>query len=158
MGFSFAGFIIAAAVFAPNLLFIFFPPGNVPEGLKDKGAFFTVLERLGQAGCIVLLLISRDSFSSLSVNLWFLLMAFCIVAYYCLWIRYIALGRGFYLLFKPHAMIPVPMAVFPVLAFAFAAVLGRSVWLGIAVILLAIGHIANSLHTYKLVKKTEPEK
>ncbi len=152
MGFSITGFIIAAVIFAPNLLFIKFPPKNAPEGLKDAGIVFVVLERAGQAGCLVLLSILKDNFNGLTLNVWFVLMIICIIAYYCLWIRYILVGRTFALLFQPLAGIPVPMAIFPVLAFAFAALLGRSVCLGVAVIILAMGHFANSWHTYKQLK------
>jgi hypothetical protein len=152
MGFSITGFIIASVIFAPNLLFFRFPPKDAPEGLKDAGIVFVILERAGQAGCLVLLSILKDNFSGLTLNVWFVLLIICIIAYYCLWIRYIVLGYAFALLFQPLVGIPVPMAIFPVLAFAFAAVLGRSVWLGVAVILLAIGHFVNSWKTYKQLK------
>ena len=157
MGFSITGFIIAAIIFAPNLFMIKFPPKNTPEGLKDAGLLFVILERAGQAGCIILLLISKDNFAHLTVNVWFVLMALCIIIYDCLWIRYIARGHEFALLFQPFACIPIPMAVFPVFAFAFAAIIGRSIWLGIAVILLAAGHFVNSWHTYQFLKKEKPE-
>jgi hypothetical protein len=42
------------------------------------------------------------------------------------------------------------MAIFPVFAFGFAALWGKSIYLGLAVIILAIGHFVNSWYTYKL--------
>ncbi len=152
MGFSVAGFLIALAILIPNLLVWLFPPEKVPEGLKDSGFIFTLLERTGQIGCLLLLCISKDSFSPLTVNPPFVLMVLCILAYYSLWTRYVVKGRRFSLLFEPFKFIPIPMAVLPVLAFAFAAMLGESLWLGAAVVFLAAGHFANSWHTYTLVR------
>lgn len=142
--------LIVAAILAPNILMIMLPPRNVPEGIKDAGALFIVLERLGQAGCFILPVISRDYFLR-GPDVFFFLMAVFIAAYWALWVRY-AFGREFKLLFMTLFFIPVPMAVFPVMAFAFAALWGRSPWLGIAAAFLAVGHIVNSLHSYGYVK------
>jgi hypothetical protein len=149
MGFSITGLIIAILIFAPNLLMLLFPAKNVPAELKDAGKLYTVLERIGQIGCILLLCLAGDYFGHFAVNVWLVLMVICIALYYGLWLRYVIKGQDFLLLFCPLLFVPVPMAVFPVLAFAFAAVAGQFLWLGIAVVLLAIGHFANSLHTYK---------
>lgn len=152
MGFSIIGLRIAVFIFLPNLLFVLFPPKNVPAGLKDAGIIFTVLERIGQAGCLVILIISEVNYQNANIDIWFILMALCIILYYSLWIRYVAKGHDFSLGFKPLLFLPIPMAVFPVFAFLFAALWGESIYLGTAVVLLAIGHFVNSWHTYKLIK------
>jgi hypothetical protein len=77
-------------------------------------------------------------------------MVLCIIAYYSLWIRYVIKGKDFSLCFKPLGLLPIPMAIFPVFAFGFAALWEKSIYLGLAVIILAIGHFVNSWHTYKL--------
>jgi hypothetical protein len=152
MGFSIIGLLIAVFIFLPNVLFIIFPPKNVPDGLKDAGIVFTVLERIGQAGCLVLLVMSKENYQDVIINRWFVLMVLCIIAYYCLWIRYVVKGHYFSLAFMPVLLLPIPMAIFPVLAFVFAALWGKSIFLGSAVVLLAIGHFVNSWHTYKFIK------
>lgn len=152
MGFSIIGLLIAIFIFLPNVLFIIFPPKNVPVGLKDAGIIFTVLERIGQAGCLVILVMSKENYQNVIINSWFVLMALCVIAYYCLWIRYVVEGHYFSFAFKPFLLLPIPMAIFPVLAFGLAALWGKSIYLGIAVIILAIGHFVNSWHTYELTK------
>lgn len=147
MGFSKLGFMIAVAVFAPNLLMIIFPPRNMPAEIKDAGVLFTVFERIGQIACLTLLVISKSHFESRSISIWIILAMLCMATYYSLWIRYVALGREFSLLFKFYT-IPIPMAVLPVLMFGFIAVWGKSIPLGAAAVLFSIGHIANSLHTF----------
>lgn len=150
MGFSIIGLCIATFIFLPNLLFIIYPPKNVPKELMDAGILFTVLERIGQVGCIVILVISKVNYQNISIDYCFTLMVLCIIAYYSLWIRYVIKGKDFSLCFKPLGFLPIPMAIFPVFAFGFAALWGKSIYLGIAVIILAIGHFVNSWHTYKL--------
>lgn len=147
MGFSLIGLAISIIIFAPNLLAIILPPKDVPKA-KDAHIVFTILERLGQAGCMILPSISQAWFANKPIDIWFILGALCIIAYYGLWIRYAVKGQYFSLLFKPLAFIPIPMAIFPVLAFGFAAIWGQSIWVGIAAAVLAIGHLVNSWHTY----------
>lgn len=152
MGFSFIGLLIAIFIFFPNILFVIFPPKNIPDNLKDAGYIFTLLERIGQVGCLVILTMSNDNFKNISINIWFVLMAICIIFYYGLWIRYVIKGHEFSLAFKPLMFIPIPMAVFPVFAFGFAALWGKSIYLIVAVAILAIGHFVNSWNTYKFIK------
>lgn len=149
MGFSLIGTILAMSIFAPNLLMIKFPPKNVPNNIKNEGIIHTLLERIGQVGCIGILVTSRDHFQNLKFNLWAVLIALSIAAYYCLWIRYVVKGQDYKLLWEPVWYIPIPMAVFPVCAFGFAAVWGNSIWLGIAAVCFAIGHFANSWQSYR---------
>ncbi len=152
MGFSIVGLFIAASIYIPNLLFIIFKPQNVPKGLKDAGILYTVLERIGQVGVLILLIISKDNYQDVNIDTLFILMILCIVSYIFLWIRYVIKGRDFLLLFKPLVFIPIPMALFPVFAFGFASVWGTSISLGLFVVLFAIGHIVNSWHTYKFLQ------
>lgn len=152
MGFSVTGLIIAAVILAPNLVFVVFPPRHMPQGLKSAGLFFTICERIGQAACTILLILSGNAYQAASVDVWFLLMAVCIAVYYGLWIRYFIGGREFALAFHPLWLVPIPMAIFPILAFGFAAVWVQSLWLGIAAVLLAVGHFANSWAAYQYTK------
>lgn len=153
MGFSIIGTIIAIAIFIPNLLMMKFPPNNAPKDLKDAGIIFTVLERIGQVGCILILVISKTNFEKLTINIWAVFMGSCLLIYYFLWARYVVKGQEYNLLWEPLSFIPIPMAVFPVGAFLFAAILGKSIWLVILVVFLGIGHFANSWHSYKELKK-----
>lgn len=153
MGFSLIGSLIAIIILAPSMLMIMFPPESIPIGLKAAGHFFTFLERVGQVGCIIILIASKDAFGALNFGIWAVLILIFITVYYGLWIRYVVKGRTFRLLYEPFGFIPIPMAILPVCAFGFAAIWGRSAWLGIAVGCLAIGHFANSWHSYLSVKE-----
>jgi hypothetical protein len=152
MGFSFLGTLIALIILAPSLLMIKFPPENVPAGVRDAGPVYTLLERAGQLGCIGILAISKDNFQHMEFGILAAFILLFIAIYYGLWIRYIVKGRQFKLLWDPLGFIPIPMAVLPVCAFGLAAIWGKSIWLSIAVVCLAIGHLANSWHSYMYAK------
>jgi hypothetical protein len=153
MGFSLVGTLIAIIILAPSLLMIKFPPDNVPVGLRDAGPVYTILERLGQMGCISILVISKGNFENVEFGILAALICLFIAAYYGLWIRYVVKGRQFKLLWQPLGFIPIPMAVFPVCAFGLTGIWSESIWLGIAVVCLAIGHFANSWHSYGYIRK-----
>ena len=152
MGFSVFGTIIAVLTMLPSFtFFIFFPPVNKPSGAQAYEPLpLTILERLGQAACLIMLVISHDWFDTRSFEIWLALSIACLLFYYGLWIRYLARGRDYALLYKPLLFIPVPMAVFPVAVFAFAAVWGQSIWLGIAAATFGSGHIPISVMNSRL--------
>lgn len=151
MGFSSIGTLIALSIFAPNLLMIIYPPKGLPASRKKERMIYTLLERIGQVGCIGILVISQDSFQRVRFSLWVVPIALSIAAYYCLWIRYVVKGQEYKLLWEPVGYLPIPMAVLPVCAFGFAAVWCNSIWLGVAVICFAVGHFANSWNSYQEV-------
>jgi len=153
MGFSGIGLLIAISILAPSCLLLIFPPAS-PHPSGNSGLLFTLLERAGQACCLLLLVFSHDSFENAPVNATFVLMAACITVYYGLWLRYLSRGRHITLLYDSLGPIPIPMAVFPVFAFGFAAIWGNSPWIGIATIVLAVGHWITSWKTRGILAKS----
>lgn len=153
MGFSWVGTAISIVMILPSIIFFTaFPPVNMPVGLREAPVVFTILEKIGQAGCFGLLALSKDRLRLDRVNIWAVLMLVCIAVYYGLWLRYISAGREFSSLWTPFLGIPIPLAVIPVLAFGFAALWGRSLWLGAASVILAIGHITVTWVSYTQVR------
>jgi hypothetical protein len=154
MGFSINGLLISLILLAPNLLFVMYPPLKSQPIQTKTNFLFTILEKVGQVGCFCLPVFSSQNFDSREIDSWFILMTICIVIYYMLWIRYFKHNRDIIYLYLPLGKIPIPMAIFPVLAFVFAAIWGKSVLLGIASILLAIGHFKVTWDTSNLLLKT----
>jgi len=138
------GTLIASAVLLPNLLLVAFPPRNdLPQ--PKVGFVFVALERAGQLGCLVLLIFAPGEFSQ---PIWGVLVAASIALYWGLWSRYLS-SRDARALFAPFGIIPIPMAVFPVLAFAFAAAWAASLSLAAATAVLAVGHLTVSWKSYR---------
>lgn len=139
MSFSWVGLLVGLAVLAPNLLLIPFRPVDGFRAVRVPLPL-TILERAGQAGCLALVAITAFG----PPDVWFAFMVVAIAAYWALWVRYLVRGRTFALLYRSLGPLPIPMAVFPVLAFALAAAWGASPWLGAVTAVLAAGHLPTS--------------
>jgi len=143
MGFSGLGLALGLAVFAPNLLLLWFPP-RPPMGDVRVPGIFVVLERAGQALCVTVPAITVGA----SVHWWWLIpVAVFVFAYWALWVRFLRAGRPLQALLGPVRGVPVPMALLPVLAFLAGAVWLGNPWLAIAAVVLAAGHIPTSVIT-----------
>ncbi len=155
MTFSIAGAVVSLVVLLPNLLLVVFPPRDDLRP-QDAGMVATILERAGQVGCLVLpFLVGGPG----TWSWWLVPVVVAIGAYLALWGRYLVerrtaslyrpLGRAWFAL-------PIPMAVFPALAFLSAAGWLGSVYVGAATLVLAAGHLPNSWAAWRSVEKSVP--
>jgi len=148
VGFSWIGLVFSLADGDPSLLLVLFPPRDPPSSaLAPVPRSLTVLERIGQASCLVIPPLSTSL--QRRIDLWLVLAAACYCIYLGLWGRYVLRGRRRVMLLRSWARIPIPLAVFPVLTFAFAAVWARSPWLAGATVILAAGHLPATWITAK---------
>lgn len=139
MTFSIAGAVVSLVVLLPNLLLVAFPP-RAASPTRGAGPIATILERAGQAGCLVLPFL----FGGPAVGSWWLVpLVLAVGAYLALWGRYLV-ERRTASLYRPLGPLPIPMAVFPVLAFLSAGGWLDSVAVGVAALVLAAGHLPNS--------------
>lgn len=141
LGVSYIGLIFLICLFVPNIVYGF----NMPSDYQkiNENRIFLALERIGQVLCTVLVVIF-DNFNIHTLSLWTLwlvLAGILMVMYLACWVRYF-LGKHLSIDFlRPFLGIPLPLAVLPVAAFFLLSVYGKVIWLGIAVIILGIGHI-----------------
>ncbi|MBI9049031.1 MAG: hypothetical protein JEZ00_06420 [Anaerolineaceae bacterium] len=144
MSFSLPGFIIIAVILLPNLLFVIFPPINPPGKLKDGGLIINAIEHGGRILFFLFLIFTPYDPDVARNPMLFVLMIICAALYYALWLHYIRKGRPFSALFDTVLGVPIPMAILPVLSFAFAVIWLQS-WLAVIPLsLFAIGHFINS--------------
>lgn len=149
--FSPLGLVLSIAVLVPNFLLFVFPPHGARPAVEVP--LLTVwLERLGQALCLVVPVITA---SSLIAWAWVALVLPALVVYYALWGRYLVGGRRWSLLYSSLGVVPVPMAVFPVVVFLGAAGWFGNAWLTLAGVILAAGHIPASIITAKSIFPTK---
>jgi hypothetical protein len=150
--FSIAGAVVSLVVLLPNLLLVVFPPRDALP-TRDAGLFATILERAGQAGCLVLpFLVGGPG----GWSWWLVPLGVATAAYLALWVRYLV-DRRTASLFRPlgagPVRLPVPMAVFPVLAFLSAGGWLGSVFVGGAALVLAAGHLPNSSAAWRSIQE-----
>lgn len=140
------GGLISLAVLLPNILILLLPPAAAPAAaLEEKrGREFQVMraiERVGQAGSFVIpFFYALPPLRGASADALFV-MALALLLYYTGWLRYASKRHRYILLFAPLFGIPLPMVIAPVLYLGAAAVFLRAWPLGVAALLLAIGHI-----------------
>ena len=149
MGFSWEGILLDIVMLLPSIVSAILPPQGAPALTTELAPVFAVLERAGQVGCVIVLALSRDALHKKTIDVWFVLMALCLVLYYTTWVRYFAGGRNAVWLGRPLLGIPIPLAVLPIGVFAFAAIWAGSPWLALATAVLAAGHIPISWHTLR---------
>jgi hypothetical protein len=71
MGFSLVGTVISILMLLPSVVFFtMFPPINMPEGLREAPAVFTVLKNIGQAGCFGILVVSKNRLRLGTISIW----------------------------------------------------------------------------------------
>lgn len=148
MGFSPLGLLVSAAVLAPNLLMIRFPPRDgLPDARPPRPLVW--LERVGQALCIAVpALVAPGPLAPW----WSVAVALALLLYYGLWARYLRRGRTAALLYRSLWGVPVPMAILPVLAFLAASAWLGSGWIAVAALVLAAGHIPVAVLTRRAVR------
>jgi len=147
--------LLLAAVLLPNLLPMIFPPTDAAEDHGAAGGWRIVnaVEWAARMAVFLLPLFWEIRLETTTQGVLLALMALCMAVYYAGWIRYLAGGRQFRLLFCPLWRIPVPMAVFPSAYFLLAGVLLASWPVTLAACLFAAAHTAESWRLYTLCEK-----
>lgn len=151
----FLSIIIPLALLIPNILFFILKPTNVPVEKEDISMkkILTIFERAGQAAIIILPIFYEISVNNFINKLSLFIMGLSLLIYYGCWMRFFIFKRNYSLLFKPLWIIPIPMAVFPILYIIFASVVLNSEWLLLATFILSIGHLPISYNEYSTTKK-----
>ncbi len=150
------GWILPALIMAPNVLFLFFLPVDAPikENPDKFGRFMIILERTGQAGVVIIPFFYNFQFQPGTIleKTGLAAAVLSLIFYYSGWLRYFLLGRHFRLLFEPMLIIPLPMAVSPVICFISGSIVLSSFPLFIAAVILAAGHLYNSAVTLSSIR------
>lgn len=157
MGFSPIGLIIGLAVLAPNVLLLWFPPAT-PMPSPRIPTLLSWLERAGQALCLVVPAITAPG---VILGWWSVPAVAALLGYYALWARYLFTGRDQATLYRPWWVVPVPMAVLPVVVFFSTAGWLSNVWIAASAVILAAGHIPASLiiaraESRRLMRRARP--
>jgi hypothetical protein len=152
--FTYGGWI-TVLVLLPNVLAIVLPPRNVPQqnnfpSVLDR--IMQIAERVGQIGAFTIPFFYFVHITNVAHGPTVLvLMAVLLIVYYVCWIRY-AVKREYRYFFAPFALVPIPMAIMPVLYFFSAAYVLGSVYLLAGTFVLAVGHGYVTLKEYAKVK------
>ena len=142
-GFSYVGLIYLVMLMLPNILWTKNQPKDYDKYARNENKILLALERIGD----VLVSCAALVFSDFNIkpwspwSLWLVASFVLMVLYEVFWIRYFRSEKTMKDFYSSIVGIPVAGATLPVLAFLLLAVYGKNVILGVAVIILGIGHI-----------------
>ena len=142
-GFSYVGLIFLIMLMVPNIIWTKNQPVDYEKYVVKENKYLLLLERIGEVlvSCIVLIF-SDFNIKPWSAWEWWLVGAFFLmILYEIYWVRYFLSKKTMKDFYSSILGIPVAGATLPVMAFALLAVYGKNIILGIAVIILGIGHI-----------------
>lgn len=142
-GFSYVGLIFLLMLIIPNIVWTKNLPKDYEKYAKNESKVLLAFEKTGEVltTCIVLIF-SDFNLRPWSCRSWFLPASFALMLLYeVFWIRYFRSEKTMKDFYSSILGIPVAGATLPVLAFMLLAIYGQNIFLGIAVIILGIGHI-----------------
>ena len=156
-GFSYVGLVFLLMLIVPNIIWTRYQPIDYDKYVCNENKVLKVFERVGEVSvsCIVLI------FEDFNINIWsdwswWLIMAFALmILYEVYWVRYFRSPKSMRDFYRSLLGIPVAGATLPVLAFLLLAIYGKNIVLGIAVIILGIGHIGIHLMHKKEVERSK---
>ncbi len=143
LGFSYVGLIYLVMLMTPNIIWSKNQPKDYEKYVVNENKILLGMERIGEVLVTCLVLIFSD-FNLRSFSIWSLWLEgsfACMVLYEIFWIRYFKSKKNMADFYSSICGIPVAGATLPVIAFALLAIYGRNFILGIAVVILGIGHI-----------------
>lgn len=150
-GFSYIGLIYLLLLFIPNILWSRQKPAEYSPAKENK--VLQILERVGQVGCTVCVLIFSDfNPAPLSVwTLWLAASAILLIGYEICWIRYFQSEHSERTFYRRFCGIPVPLASLPVTAFLLLGIYGKVIWLILLSVIIGVGHIGIHLQHAKAI-------
>lgn len=142
-GFSYVGLVYLIMLMTPNLIWAKNLPKDYEKFAANENKVLLALERTGEvlSSCIVLIF-TDFNLRPWTCWSWFLVVSFALmVLYEIYWIRYFRSEKTMKDFYSSILGIPVAGATLPVLGFMLLAIYGKNIFLGIAVLILGIGHI-----------------
>ena len=155
LGFSYVGLVYLLMLFIPNLIWINKKPKCY--NTLSESRILRATERTGQFLVTCCAIIFCDfNLKPWSVwNIW-LIVSFAFMVLYEIWcVRYFKSQKALKDFYSSILGIPLAGATLPVIAFLLLGIYGKVIWLIIAVIPLAIGHIGIHIQHRKLISKEQ---
>lgn len=147
--FSWIGLVIFALPMLINIAYALFPPTADDGAHRPVSHWAEITEHVCRGAYLIALTatVSRRPLEYRSV--WLYLAAAFLILYYTVWIRYFAGGRDTALLGKPFLLVPVPLAVFPVLYYLCTAVWLCNIPAAVFMTVFTAAHITVTVQSFR---------
>lgn len=142
-GFSYVGLIFLVMLMVPNLIWTRYQPKDYDKYVGNENRVLLVFERVGEVlvSCLALIFSDFNIKPWSNWSWWMVFAAIMMILYEVFWVRYFKSARTMQDFYKSILGIPVAGATLPVIAFLLLALYGKNPILGVADIILGIGHI-----------------
>ena len=155
VSFSWVGLLVFALPMLINLFYVLFPPTDAPEAPAAVPRWLELVEQGSRIAYLaaVTLLVSREPLRLRSV--WLVLTVCFLLLYYAVWLRYFAGGRRTELLRRAFLLVPMPLAVFPVLYYLCAAAWLHDLPAAALMVVFGAAHLTVSVRSFRTGENPE---
>lgn len=152
-GFSYIGLIFLLMLLIPNLIWTKHQPQGYVTYNENK--VLLIFERVGQVlvTCIALIFSDTNPHGWSNWTLWLIAAAVLMLMYEGWWLRYFKSEKTVADFYSSFCSVPVAGATLPVTAFFLLGIYGKVLWLSLAAVILAIGHIGIHLQHLKEIQR-----
>ena len=147
IGFSLRGFLVVMLAMLPNILYGILPKNNITDVQTTPSILLEQMENIARVLFIIFFVVIVNKKIEYNKPAYIIGMVIFLLLFYYLWGRYFMNGNDVSYLGKNLWGIPVPIAVFPVVYFTFAALWLHNIPAVIAVVVFGICHIVNAFST-----------
>ena len=149
LSFSWIGVAVFALPMLINIAYAVFSPALEYASAKSTARWLETVESISRILYLVLLtfLVSEKTLDMRSI--WLAAAVVFLILYYIVWIRYFVGGRDVALLGKPFLFVPIPLAIFPVLYYLFAAVWMGNIPAVITMLIFGAAHVTVSVQSFQ---------
>ena len=148
LSFSWVGLVVFALQMLINVIYAIFPPTGDVGQVKNVTKWVEVIENVSRIAYLILMTFLVNKDAPYYLNVWLVLAAIFLILYYVVWIRYFIGERDVALLAKPFLFVPIPLAIFPVLYYLFAAIWVWNYPAAIVMIIFGAAHITVSVQSF----------
>ena len=148
LSFSWVGLVVFALPMLINVIYAIFPPTGDVGQVKNVTKWVEVIENVSRIAYLILMTFLVNKDAPYYLNVWLVLAAIFLILYYVVWIRYFIGERNVALLAKPFLFVPIPLAIFPVLYYLFAAIWVGNYPAAIVMIIFGAAHITVSVQSF----------
>ncbi len=148
LSFSWVGLVVFALPMLINVIYAIFPPTGDVGQVKNVTKWVEVIENVSRIAYLILMTFLVNKDAPYYLNVWLVLAAIFLILYYVVWIRYFIGERDVALLAKPFLFVPIPLAIFPVLYYLFAAIWVGNYPAAIVMIIFGAAHITVSVQSF----------
>ena len=144
-----AGLIVFVLPMIINVFYALFPPAGESGQKKKVSRWAEITENVSRIAYLLVLTFVKSENPLDYRNAFLYIAAAFLVLYYVVWIRYFCGGRKVDLLGKPFLFVPIPLAVFPVLYYIFAAIWLNNLPAAGIMVVFGVAHIIVSAQSFK---------